>query len=50
MVLVALILVKFEDIEEAAIWWDALQTNPMDKVNMVSVFVADVHQHRKVER
>lgn len=24
----------FEDIEEAAIWWDSLQMNPMDKVNM----------------
>jgi len=24
----------FEDIEEAAIWWDSLQVNPVDKVNM----------------
>ena len=42
-------LVQFEDIEEAAIWWDALQANPMDKVNMVSVFVAGVSQHEVVE-
>ena len=49
MVFVALILVKFEDIEEAAIWWDALQTNPMDKVNMVGVFLAGVYQHMRVE-
>lgn len=27
---------QFEDIEEAAIWWDGLQVNPIDKVNMVS--------------
>ncbi|KAK5022244.1 hypothetical protein LTS07_010324 [Exophiala sideris] len=24
----------FEDIEEAAMWWDTLQINPVDKVNM----------------
>lgn len=28
--------VQFEDIEEAAMWWDTLQINPVDKVNMVS--------------
>ena len=28
-------LSQFEDIEEAAMWWDSLQVNPMDKVNMV---------------
>ena len=49
IVLIALTLVKFEDIEEAAIWWDALQTNPMDKVNMVGVFVAGVYQYERVE-
>ena len=27
---------QFEDIEEAAIWWDGVQVNPIDKVNMVS--------------
>lgn len=26
---------QFEYIEEAATWWDALQVNPTDKVNMV---------------
>lgn len=33
-------LVQFEDIEEIAIWWDALQANSRDKVNMVSIFSA----------
>lgn len=34
--LMTLTNMQFEDIEEAAIWWDGLQVNPIDKVNMVS--------------